>query len=508
LFNALNITPSFLPSCFPYKNFFISVPQYLCRKFSHTNSPPTVSIQWKPFVAMADPNPNSDATNSPSTRLDRADWLSFGVTTLLALSIYLFTLAPEVEPGWSGILTTGAMYGGVGPPPGYAAWTIYSWLFIHLIPFSNPAWRVAVGSAVAGAVSCGLVALMVSRGGKLAIGEMASSKSSASLEKNLIRGMSGYAAGLALGFSDFFWNEALIPDFGMFTVFLFTGILFLLMRGTETNRRYYCGLAFLLFGLLLTNSQEMITALPGIAGAILLIRPQVGRDLCLILLPIAALVTIPTQFSIWDSLDYLLHWPFNWPMLVAFLIPFSAAAILIIKTRRVGTEWKIALAATACFLLGFALYLYLPIVSSTNPPVNWGYSHTLEGFFHLVGRQQYEHIIPTGSISMYNIQLWALIKQTGKAFGWPYLVFVALPVCFFPWLSVAGKKWIGSLFLISICVGPLLEELFNFSTQRQTQEFAEPYFFPLRVLLALFIGMGLILFGMKISTLGRDTVDR
>jgi hypothetical protein len=109
---------------------------------------------------------NHDAPAAPDARLDRADWLSFAATSLLSFIGYLLTLAPSITLEWSGILTTSAMYGGVGPPQGYPVWTIYSWLFIKLLPFGNPAWRVAVGSAVAGALACGLVALIVSRSGK------------------------------------------------------------------------------------------------------------------------------------------------------------------------------------------------------------------------------------------------------------------------------------------------------------------------------------------------------
>src|SRR5436190_2983202 len=149
---------------------------------------------------MADQIQNSGTPNGLSTRLDRADWLSFAVTTLFALIGYLLTLAPEVTLEDSGILTTSAMYGGVGPPQGYPVWTIYSWLFIKLLPLSNPAWRVAVGSAVAGALSCGFVALMVSRTGKIFLDGTPAFAQLASRDRNLIRGVSGYVAGLALGF--------------------------------------------------------------------------------------------------------------------------------------------------------------------------------------------------------------------------------------------------------------------------------------------------------------------
>src|SRR5438067_5665017 len=77
------------------------------------------------------------------------DWLSFGLTTAIALAIYLFTLAPEVTLESQGIFVTGAFYAGVSRPPGYPLWTLYAWLFTVLLPVSNVAWRVAVSSAVA-----------------------------------------------------------------------------------------------------------------------------------------------------------------------------------------------------------------------------------------------------------------------------------------------------------------------------------------------------------------------
>src|SRR5439155_22161528 len=88
----------------------------------------------------------------------------FALSVAIALIVYLYTISPEVTLEWSGIYATGAMYGGVGPPPGFPAWTLYAWGFTKILPFSNIAWRVAVSSAVAGALTCGVIALIVSRG--------------------------------------------------------------------------------------------------------------------------------------------------------------------------------------------------------------------------------------------------------------------------------------------------------------------------------------------------------
>ena len=66
--------------------------------------------------------------------------MTFWITTAAALSIYLFTLAPEVGLEWPGMRATGAMYGGNQPPAGYPLWNLYAWLFTKIIPFSNIAW--------------------------------------------------------------------------------------------------------------------------------------------------------------------------------------------------------------------------------------------------------------------------------------------------------------------------------------------------------------------------------
>src|ERR1051325_11819936 len=65
-----------------------------------------------------------------------ADWVSFWLATLLALAVYLWTLAPDVTLSDSGMLSTGAMYAGVPTPPGYPVRPLYAWSFTKLLPFS------------------------------------------------------------------------------------------------------------------------------------------------------------------------------------------------------------------------------------------------------------------------------------------------------------------------------------------------------------------------------------
>ena len=50
------------------------------------------------------------------------------------------------------------------------------------------------------------------------------------------------------------------------------------------------------------------------------------------------------------------------------------------------------------WLLGAAFYFYMPLASMTNPPMNWGYPRTKEGFWHALTRGQYDKTNPTSDI--------------------------------------------------------------------------------------------------------------
>ncbi|MGN1359010.1 MAG: protein O-mannosyl-transferase family [Kiritimatiellia bacterium] len=78
-------------------------------------------------------------------------------------------------------------------------------------------------------------------------------------------------------------------------------------------------------------------------------------------------------------------WWFWWPVLWNFLL-LGLALICLPNGRTV--------AATIFFSeLGVSFYAYMPIVSDLrNPPMNWGYPRTWEGFKHAITRGQYEQI--------------------------------------------------------------------------------------------------------------------
>jgi hypothetical protein len=351
-----------------------------------------------------------------AARFDHTGWLSFAVTSTFALAVYLITLAPDLTLEDSGILSVGAMYAGVPFPGGYPVWTIYSWLFTIMLPFSNVAWRVAFGSAAATAVACGLIAFTISRVAKILLRDVPVFARLELVEQKLLRGVCGSVAGLLFGFSAV-WSAAVIVEIWALGYLLFAALLFLFTRWFfRPARRRPLYAVFFLLGLLLTNSQELLVVLPALVCGMMLADGKLGRDAALVVLPLAAVVTSRNQWSVWILFPIQL----NWPMLITFLTAMLIGGGLALKTRSIGTEWKAAILCGVFLLAGLAFYFYIPLASMTNPPVNWGYPRSVEGFFHSLSRGQFEKIHPTDELGTFARQLWEFALLTGREFGWLY----------------------------------------------------------------------------------------
>jgi len=89
-----------------------------------------------------------------------------------------------------------------------------------------------------------------------------------------------------------------------------------------------------------------------------------------------------------NGLTHPSSWWFWWPVIWNFLI-IGLAGFALPNGRTV--------ALTTLFAeLGVSFYIYMPIVSDLrNPPMNWGYPRTWEGFKHAITRGQYEKLAPS-----------------------------------------------------------------------------------------------------------------
>jgi len=277
----------------------------------------------------------------------------------------------------------------------------------------------------------------------------------------------------------------------------------LLMRwmAAPERRRFLLGAVFL-FGLLLTSNQELVVAVPSLLLLVMLSDQGLGRDLILATALLAIANRLVSHFDLFPSVshyadDYTVS---NASLLLAFAVVTVAAVGAMIRTRRIGSEWETVVRCGFALLPGLACYFYLPIASMTNPPVNWGYARTVEGFFHVITRGQYERPQATNDLVRFMEQLWMIAYETGKGFGWIYLPFSVLPFCFLGQTGKSARSWLLGLIAVFVATGPLMVALLNPSRDLASLQNVAPFFCALNVVLAIWTGLGLMVVGSLVAT--------
>jgi hypothetical protein len=129
----------------------------------------------------------------------------------------------------------------------------------------------------------------------------------------------------------------------------------------------------------------------------------------------------------------------------------------------------------------------------TNPPMNWDYARTVDGFFHAMSRGQYDHVNPAAHLNEYVSELWMFVKMTDTESGWPYLLLAVLPFFKIRRVNRHGRKWLWGLAILFLCTGPVLLAEINPSADFQSQQSMRFYFMPALTILSVLAGIGLTL---------------
>jgi hypothetical protein len=436
------------------------------------------------------------------------DWSSLALATTIDLTVYLYTLSPEVTLEWSGIQATGAKYGGSGPPPGSPLWTIYAWLFIRILPISNIAWRISVSSAIAGALTCGTIALMVSRGGLMLLERTKGLKRLALRDESQVRCVCGVVAGLGFGFNRQFWNLALIVRPDALGLLITSIVICLLLRWSYKPRQIgYLYVASFLHGLSLTVQISLAALAPALPFVVLFLRPALGRDLLALTALVLGLAVISFKLT-WlpKILEEAGQFSSLWQIYRNIAIFYGIASIwLVIRSRGLFTQWRTAIMTSMLCVSGLSFYFYLPLASMTNPPSNWGYARTVEGFYHVLGRGQFEGLIPMNVFNepgRYLDAIWRYFSETVRAIGWVYLLPILVPLLFLPKFQGRGLRWVMSLGVCFLSLSLLVLVVLNAPPDRGAWSMAILYFLPSHLILAIWAGHGLVFLA---SLIGRWT---
>jgi tetratricopeptide (TPR) repeat protein len=479
----------------------------------------------------------------------RTDWLTFLITFGVVWIGYYLTLAPELTLEDSGELATGSFYAGIPHPPGYPVWTIYTWLWTVLLPIKSVAWRVALGEATGGALAAGLLGLLVSRGSSLLIEGIEDLKSMAGQWEVAICMVSGFVAGMLLGFNGFMWSQSVIVEVYSFSLASLVVVLLCLLRWIYApHQRRYLYYALFFHGICFTNHQTLIVAAIGIEVAIAAADFRMGRYLflgdsiiylCGLILKsqhiLTALENNYAIFVIFNVVGILSIAAYVWFTLLSresfpefcldgclagfflFLasIPVSGFFAVLalgalcgifyfaINTWRLGNEWLVVILCGLCWIAGAGFYFYMPLAGMTNPPMEWGYPRTVEGFIHAFTRGQYEKTNPTNIIGdpmRFITQLMMLASGIKEEFNWVYAFLALVPFLFFRKLHRRERAWLIGLGGIYLCLGVLLLILLNPPPDKAAQQLVRVFFTASHVLIALMVGYGLTLIATFMAT--------
>ena len=171
---------------------------------------------------------------------------------MFAVLLYLRTLAPGVLGGDSGEFQFAAWLGGFAHPTGYPLYLLLGWLWTHLLPLHDPAWRMNVFSALWGGVATGLVYLLALRMLRQATANPWS------------RLLALFAA-LTFAVTPTFWSQATLAEVYTLNAALVAAILLGLVTWGQTGSRRALYVAALLYGLSLAHHRTTLLYLPAIA---------------------------------------------------------------------------------------------------------------------------------------------------------------------------------------------------------------------------------------------------
>jgi len=130
---------------------------------------------------------------------------------------------------------------------------------------------------------------------------------------------------------------------------------------------------------------------------------------------------VQTQFA---SSRFIIHYKSE--MHTAFSMIMAGVLLLAVLSEKGWVQPRYALLYTLLIICGCAFYFYMPVAAATNPPMNWGYAATKEGFLHSIMRGQYQQMSMADPCSaLFGTQLKIFIYGLSRQYS-PVLCVFAL----------------------------------------------------------------------------------
>lgn len=250
------------------------------------------------------------------------------ILLIFLFPFYLYTMSPSVSVGDSGEFIAAATTLALPHAPSYPLFSLLGKCAVLLNPFAHLAYRVNLVSLFFGVGTAILFFFLAEQIGL-------------SVSASLI-------AAFTFLFSNLLWEPSITAE--VFSLNSFFAILLLCCFFLRKNLFQKLCLSSFLLGLGLGNHHTLVLVVPS-----------------LLLLYLRELVTMQSTL------------PTNLPLRFG---------------ERVGVRWMVRGIhhlpfSILFFLLGFSIYLYLPIRSFKNPPLDWSNPETFENFWRVITRADY-----------------------------------------------------------------------------------------------------------------------
>lgn len=434
------------------------------------------------------------------------DWLAAAATFLIAVGLFAYTLAPTVTLEDSGELIVAADYLGVPHPPGYPLWTPLAWLFklifswVHYLGHPNPAWGVAFLSAFFGAATSAVVALIVSRSGRDMIRAIWPEEGDAdSGVHRFLRWTAATSAGLFLAFSHIMWTQSVIAE--VYTLNTFMHMLIFLLAFVwmyEPQRNRYLYIASFVLGLTITNCQPVLLIIYALLVIIWFGRRELFRDALAIMSVVLFFWLITKYNETFAAFQNEPEIPFRntyelgmWTVVV--ILHWAGLIRQIVLSGRLFTQWKPILLMALFVGLGLCMFLYMPIASDQNPPMNWGYTRTMEGFKHAVTRGQYQKLDPAVTPGQFWSQAEMFVKDAEKRFTIVPLLLCLVPFFFVFRLDRRSLIWLAAVVTGYYFVSLIFTAILNPTHDVQQIFITRVQFLQADAIMGILLGYGLLL---------------
>lgn len=423
----------------------------------------------------------------------RRDKLAFAIAAAVTFVSYVWTLSPSVTLEDSGEFITAGHNLGVPHPPGYPIWTILAWLWQWIIPFGNIAWRMNLMSAFFGAIAIGLTALLISKSGHemaAKVGFLHGLPDQRLVDWVVLAG--SVSAALMLAFAPVMWSQAVIAEvYALNAFFLLVTLLLLYRWRFEPERRWRLYLAAFVWGVGLTNHQTLVLLTVAFPAYVWFVDRKLGRD---VLAPILLVIVAAILKMIVTPGSMFREGPFS-GLVVGGLGVAAGAWLYLLWKEGPGLMrmWRQVIALYASVLAGLALYAYMPVSSATNPPMNWGYTRTTQGFLHHFTRGQYEKVRTERTPLQFWAQLNMFFDDLQSQFNVIYALAALVALFFYREMGRKERDWLKFLLIGFLFLGFGFIFLSNPTFEKQKLVTDRVFFLPGHCLYSLWIGYGLIL---------------